>query len=59
MSFNSVAEFIAMGGHGLYVWLCYGVVLVVLALNLILPAARRRQILREQAQRLRREESRL
>lgn len=57
MSFNSVAEFLAMGGHGVYVWLSYGVTLVTLVLGVILPLARRRQVLRELAQRLRREEA--
>ncbi len=57
MSFNSVAEFIAMGGHGLYVWLCYGVTLLALVLSFVLPRMRQRQLLREQAQRLRREEA--
>ena len=46
-----------MGGHGLYVWLSYGVAAIVLGLNYLLPAARRKLILREQVQRLRREES--
>ncbi|MEP1740376.1 MAG: heme exporter protein CcmD [Kangiellaceae bacterium] len=27
LHFESFEEFIAMGGHGFYVWLCYGVVL--------------------------------
>ncbi len=46
-----------MGGHGLYVWLCYGVVLAILIANTLLPMMQRRQILREQSQRLRREEA--
>ncbi len=27
LHFNSIEEFLAMGGHGFYVWICYGVVL--------------------------------
>jgi heme exporter protein D len=43
MSFDSWAEFFAMGGHGLYVWLSYGTsVLVVLANVLGVTMARRR-----------------
>ncbi len=57
MSFSSVSEFLAMGGHGLYVWLCYGVVLAMLIVNMLAPVMQRRQILREQSQRLRREEA--
>jgi len=30
MYFQSFQEFIHMGGHGFYVWLCYGVVLFAL-----------------------------
>ena len=31
MQFDSLAEFIAMGGHGLYVWLAYGATLLGLS----------------------------
>ena len=30
MYFQSVQEFIEMDGHGIYVWLCYGIVLFAL-----------------------------
>jgi heme exporter protein D len=30
MYFNSFQEFIEMGGHAFYVWLCYGIVISVL-----------------------------
>lgn len=46
VQFDTFAEFIAMGGHGLYVWLAYGSTIVVLLGNfLMLKSARRRQIL--------------
>ena len=35
MSFDSIGEFVAMGGHGLYVWLAYGVSMVVVLANVI------------------------
>lgn len=35
MSFDSFAEFVAMGDHGLYVWLCYGSFIMVIMLNII------------------------
>jgi heme exporter protein D len=54
MEFNSVSEFLAMGHHGLYVWLSYGLTAVIIALNVAQPLLRRR-LLKEQAQRLRRE----
>ena len=47
MSFDSFSEFLAMGGHGLYVWLCYGAGFIVLSLNYVLPAMRRKSLLRE------------
>ena len=31
MQFDTFAEFIAMGGHGPYVWLAYGAALLVFA----------------------------
>lgn len=56
MIFNSVSEFLAMGGHGLYVWLSYGLGLVVIIANLILPKLSRNRLLAEQKRRLRRED---
>ncbi|MBT4162999.1 MAG: heme exporter protein CcmD [Gammaproteobacteria bacterium] len=38
MSFDSLSAFVSMGGHGLYVWMAYGVTLVVLLTNLVWPA---------------------
>jgi len=55
MEFNSFSEFIAMGRHGLYVWLSYGLTAVIIAYNVAQPLLRRRRLLKEQAQRLRRE----
>lgn len=57
MSFNSISEFLAMGGHGLYVWLSYGLGAGVIAANLILPKLSRNRLLAEQKRRLRREEA--
>ena len=56
MNFNSVSEFLAMGGHGLYVWLSYGLGLVVIVANLVLPKLSRNRLLAEQKRRLRRED---
>ena len=43
MSFGSIGEFLAMGGHGLYVWLAYGSAAIVVAANVLsLRFARRR-----------------
>lgn len=55
MEFSSFAEFIAMGTHGPYVWMSYGFTAVLVAWNIAQPILRRRRLLKEQAQRLRRE----
>ena len=55
MSFESFADFLAMGKHGLYVWTSYGISLAVLALNVALPVLARRRYLQDEARRLRRE----
>ena len=58
MSFDSFAEFLAMGGHGLYVWTAYAITLVVFLGNLVQPFMGRRSFFRTQKQVLRREEAR-
>lgn len=47
MNFDSLADFAAMGGHGLYVWLSYGVALLVVAANLLAVSLGQRNQLRE------------
>ncbi len=42
--FASFADFLAMGGHGFYVWLAYGTASVVFILLLLEPVWRRRQL---------------
>ncbi len=55
MKFESMADFIGMGGHGLYVWLAYGIALAVLLLNVVQPLRQTRQLLDQQARLVRRE----
>jgi heme exporter protein D len=38
-----------MGGYGFYVWTSYGLTLVVLIANVIIPVVQRKQFLRQQA----------
>ena len=54
MSFGSLAEFLAMGGHGLYVWLSYGAALLVVVLNAAWVRVSRRRAFREAADRMHR-----
>ena len=56
MSFNSFSEFLSMGGHGLYVWLSYGLGAAILVANLVLPKLACNRLWIEQKLRLRREE---
>ncbi len=55
MYFDSFSDFIAMGGHGLYVWLAYGIALAVVSFNLISPILRKKQFMAEYQRRLKRE----
>lgn len=56
MYFDSFSEFIAMGGHGLYVWIAYGLTAVIFIFNLITPIFKRKRLIVEQTRQLRREE---
>lgn len=56
MAFESFADFLNMGGHGLYVWLCYGLGLLIIVANLLLPMQQSKQVIRDLRRRLRREE---
>lgn len=55
MAFDSFSDFLAMGRHGLYVWLAYGVSFAIIAWNAVQPVLQRRRLLREQSALLRRE----
>lgn len=57
MYFESFADFIAMGTHGPYVWLSYGLTALIVGWNVLQPLLQRRRLLKEQAQRLRREKN--
>jgi heme exporter protein D len=39
----SVQEFFAMGGYALYVWPSYGLTLIVLLANILIPVLQRKQ----------------
>lgn len=47
MSFDSFQAFLAMGGHGLYVWMVYLAAWGLLAGNFVQMGRSRRKILRE------------
>lgn len=54
---NSFAEFLGMGGYGMYVWPAYGITFVVLLLNVIMPLMQRRQVIRDLALKQKRKQS--
>ncbi len=41
----NLSEFLNMGGYAFYVWSSYGITLVVLLANVIVPARQRRKLL--------------
>lgn len=57
IAFASFAEFLAMGGHGADVWSGYGLCVVLLALNVMLPFLAHRRYLNTLARSRRREAS--
>ena len=55
MSFDTFAEFIAMGGHGFYVWFSYGASFVVVVANVVVVRRSRLRYIRELADMARRQ----
>ncbi len=55
MIFANIDELLHMGGHGLYVWVSYGVTVAGLAALVVLPLLSRRRMLRDIARRVRRD----
>lgn len=53
-----MADFLAMGGYGAYVWTSYIVFFVVLAADAVAPVWQRRRTLRELEGRLKRQAAR-
>jgi heme exporter protein D len=44
----SLQEFLAMGGYAFYVWTSYGICLIVLLANVVIPIIQRKNFLRQQ-----------
>jgi heme exporter protein D len=55
MAFETFSDFLNMGGHGLYVWLSYGLGLLTIALCLYLPIIQGREMRRSLRRRIQRE----
>ena len=56
MQFNSVSDFINMGGYGFYVWLSFGAAAVILSLLLIYSIQGHGKIIKQIAKRMVRED---
>lgn len=54
--FASFADFLAMGKHGLYVWLSYGIALSIILYNVVAVILNKRRFFNEAKRRLRREQ---
>jgi heme exporter protein D len=57
MSFDSFSDFLQMGGHGLYVWLSYGMGLIILLMAGVSPMREKRRVLRQLTQQLKRQQN--
>ncbi len=44
-----------MGGHGLYVWLAYGIALAIITANILMPILARKALINNLVRRARRE----
>jgi heme exporter protein D len=45
MHWSSLSEFLAMGGHGYYVWMSFGAALIAPVIELVVLRVRRRSAL--------------
>ncbi|QQX80119.1 heme exporter protein CcmD [Shewanella sp. KX20019] len=56
MQFDSISEFLNMGGYAFYVWLAYGVTFFSLGTLIVLSVRQKRKVLVEIAKKIQREE---
>lgn len=57
LQFDSFADFLAMGGHGVFVWAVYALTFAVLTGLALSPLMKKRRFLLEQSMRIRREQA--
>jgi heme exporter protein D len=55
VQFSTFSEFINMDGHGLYVWLAYGIALAIITANILMPILARKALINNLVRRARRE----
>jgi heme exporter protein D len=56
MFFDNFTQFMHMGGHGLFVWLSYGIAGLIIAQNFISPMLARKKIIKDIERQMRREQ---
>ena len=57
MFFDSFSSFLEMGKHGLYVWSCYGLAAVIVAINFVSPILTRKKVIKDIQRQNRREQN--
>ena len=57
LQFESVSEFLLMGGHGVFVWSAYGLTLLVLSFLVLKPMLNNRRFFSEQQMLIRRQQA--
>ena len=56
MFFDSFSDFIQMGGHGVFVWISYGIAALIVAQNFITPMLTRKKVIKDIERQQRREQ---
>ncbi len=52
----SWSEFFAMGGYAFFVWMSYGLTLLVIVFNIVMPLIQRKQVIKRVKRAIRREQ---
>lgn len=55
MEFDTISAFLAMGKHGFYVWLAYGLSAIIISLSVVLPIWQKKRLIRQIQQQQKRE----
>lgn len=50
------SDFFAMGGYAFFVWMSYGLTLLVIVLNIVMPLIQRKQVIKRVKRAIRREQ---
>ena len=52
----SWSEFFAIGGYAFFVWMSYGLTLLVIVFNIVMPLIQRKQVIKRVKRAIRREQ---